>query len=288
MHWYIIKERLICTELNKLKDESSKQPVLHGMFWCPTKYRETLIDKVKEISTRLKVPGIQVERIDFESEKKVPPTFIESNDFIWPFQEIVNTYGVPQYKEVNPAIFASVTFPFLFGVMFGDVFHGVILTVFATVLCFKTCEKGSTIGALKPLRYLLLLMGLFSTYCGFIYNDFTSIPMQTFGPSCYQMSQSQPDYGTPKAECVYPVGVDPVWYLAKNELSYMNSLKMKVAVILGVAQMTLGVVLKGLNYRYLGKRLEFWFEAVPQLILLLSLFGFMDLLIVVKWLTDYS
>jgi V-type H+-transporting ATPase subunit a len=87
---------------------------------------------------------------------------------------------------------------------------------------------------------------------------------------------------------VYPVGVDPVWYLAKNELSYMNSLKMKVAVILGVAQMTLGVVLKGLNYRYQGKRLEFWFEAVPQLILLLSLFGFMDILIVIKWLTDYS
>ena len=87
---------------------------------------------------------------------------------------------------------------------------------------------------------------------------------------------------------MYPVGVDPVWYLAKNELSYMNSLKMKVAVILGVAQMTLGVVLKGFNYRYHGKRLEFWFEAVPQLILLLSLFGFMDILIVIKWLTDYS
>jgi V-type H+-transporting ATPase subunit a len=134
------------------------------------------------------VPGIQIERIDFEGQKKVPPTFIETNDFIWPFQEIVNTYGVPQYKEVNPAIFASVTFPFLFGVMFGDVFHGVILTVFATVLCFKTFEKGSTLGALKPLRYLFLLMGLFSTYCGFIYNDFTSIPMQAFGPSCYQMS----------------------------------------------------------------------------------------------------
>jgi V-type H+-transporting ATPase subunit a len=52
--------------------------------------------------------------------------------------------------------------------------------------------------------------------------------------------------------------------------------------------MTLGVVLKGLNNRYHGKTLEFWFEAVPQFILLLSLFGFMDLLIIVKWLTDFS
>ena len=52
--------------------------------------------------------------------------------------------------------------------------------------------------------------------------------------------------------------------------------------------MTLGVILKGFNYRYQGKRLEFWFEAVPQLLLLLSLFGFMDYLIIVKWLTDFS
>jgi len=92
---------------------------------------------------------------------------------------------VPLYKEVNPAVFAGVTFPFLFGVMFGDVFHGVILTVFAAVLCFKDFEKGSALHALKHIRYLLLLMGIFSTYCGYIYNDFTSIPLQTFGPSCY-------------------------------------------------------------------------------------------------------
>lgn len=62
---------------------------------------------------------------------------------MWPFQEIVNTYGVPLYKEINPALYAAVTFPFLFGVMFGDIFHGVILFTFAIVLCFKTFEFGS-------------------------------------------------------------------------------------------------------------------------------------------------
>jgi len=89
-------------------------------------------------------------------------------------------------------------------------------------------------------------------------------------------------------DCVYPLGVDPVWYMAKNELTYMNSLKMKIAVILGVAQMSLGVILKGFNCLYSGKRVEFVFEFIPQILLLLALFGFMDLLIIVKWLTNYS
>lgn len=52
--------------------------------------------------------------------------------------------------------------------------------------------------------------------------------------------------------------------------------------------MSLGVILKGLNYRYQGKRIDFWFEFVPQIVMLLCLFGFMDLLIVVKWLTPFT
>ena len=40
------------------------------------------------------------------------------------------------YKEVNPAIFANVTFPFLFGVMFGDVGHGGLLLIAGLLLVF--------------------------------------------------------------------------------------------------------------------------------------------------------
>eukprot|EP00967_Tisochrysis_lutea_P018666 scaffold21168_cov35-Tisochrysis_lutea.AAC.5 len=50
-------------------------------------------------------------------------------------QDIVDTYGVPRYGEINPAVFTIVTFPFLFGVMFGDVGHGAMLTAFAAYLC---------------------------------------------------------------------------------------------------------------------------------------------------------
>lgn len=38
--------------------------------------------------------------------------------------------------------------------------------------------------SLYPARYILFLMGFFACYCGWIYNDFTSLTFNFFG-SCY-------------------------------------------------------------------------------------------------------
>lgn len=81
---------------------------------------------------------------------------------------------------MNPAVFTVISFPFLFGVMFGDIMHGSILLVFAIYLCLSKREKGTLAGSLGPTRWLLLFMGIFSTYCGFIYNDMTSLPVMLF------------------------------------------------------------------------------------------------------------
>ena len=63
---------------------------------------------------------------------------------------------------------------------------------------------------------------------------------------------------------------------------------MKLSVILGVAQMSLGVCLKATNAIYFERKYEFIFEFIPQIVLLWVLFGFMDFIIIIKWLTDYS
>lgn len=51
--------------------------------------------------------------------------------------------------------------------------------------------------------------------------------------------------------------------------------------------MSLGVFLKALNSRYFKNDLDFYHEFIPQILLLWSLFGYMDSLIIIKWLTNY-
>ena len=50
-------------------------------------------------------------------------------------------YGVPSYKEINPALFTTVTFPWLFGMMFGDMGHGFLIFFSATILCLSSFES---------------------------------------------------------------------------------------------------------------------------------------------------
>ena len=83
-----------------------------------------------------------------------PPTSFELNDFTFPFQEIVNTYGIPRYQEVNPAIFTIITFPFQFGVMFGDMGHGGVYFALGIFLVYfyDKFKKNKAVQGLFKLR----------------------------------------------------------------------------------------------------------------------------------------
>jgi len=76
-------------------------------------------------------------------------------------------------------------------------------------------------------------MGLFASYCGFIYNDFMSVPLALAG-NCYQVNKNN-EVSMISKDCVVPFGIDTAWLTASNSLTFYNSFKMKTAIILGIA-----------------------------------------------------
>jgi len=58
----------------------------------------------------------------------------------------------------------------------------------------------------------------------------------------------------------YPFGVDPSWRGSRSELPFLNSLKMKMSILLGVTQMNLGIILSYFNAHFFGNSLDIRYE----------------------------
>ena len=297
---YFEQEKLIYSALNKC---IVRDTFIDGQIWIPhdelpqvNALLQNMFIQGEEGQNRQNKTSAYLEDIPFDEDMH-PPTLIITNEFTAAFQEVVNTYGIPRYEEINPGYFTIITFPFLFGVMYGDIGHGFILFLFSLYICiFNKDLQNSPLKIILFARYFLLLMGFFATYCGLLYNDFLSVPID--GGSCYNITDLTKGQEAKRIEtggsedqieyCQYKFGMDPVWYLATNELTFINSLKMKISVILGVIQMSLGIVLKGLNAIHEKDCAEFVFIFIPQIIMMLIMFGYMDFLIFVKWNTPYQ
>jgi hypothetical protein len=86
----------------------------------------------------------------------------------------------------------------------------------------------------------------------------------------------------------YPFGVDPVWRTSGQAIAFTNGLKMKMAVILGVIQMTIGILLKWVNFCHRGHYSLVLAVGVPEFLFMTCTFGYLCFMIFIKWGTDYT
>ena len=229
---YSKKEKFIYTNLNKciIRDN-----FIDGEVWVIEDKKDILISLLNSGVSKDEMKSLGT-FIEINENKLMRPTYIPTNEFIYPFQEIVNTYGIPRYREINPAIFNIVFFPFLFGVMFGDIGHGIIIFLFAMYLVYyneniNNKEGYSPLKLLTKFRYFLLLLSLCSIYCGLLYNEFMSVPL-SMHDTCYEKDNEEPKFAKKKDNCNFPFGMDTKWFIAENQLAFFNSFKMKFSVII--------------------------------------------------------
>lgn len=190
---------------------------------------------------------------------------------------------------MNPAVFSIITFPFLFGVMYGDWGHGFIflcLGLFLVLAYDRLRENPSMAGILKA-RYFILMVGFFSMYNGLVYNEFFAISNDFF-TTCYK-DVVNPTYGTvffkkPSQDCVYPFGMDPAWSLdSQNKLTFMNTNKEKISVIIATFHLNFGIVCKLLNSIYFRRWKVLMFDVITGFFIFFGFIGVMITLIYVKW-----
>ena len=276
----LLKQLCVLENLNKLGQSGV---FFVASFWLPESRRSLLEETLHSLNSFKGFQGYILEKIDEPSWKSTPPTKFRTLGIFDSFQNIVDTYGVPRYKEANPGLFTTVTFPFLFGVMFGDIGHGGIVMAFGLALLLRPHWFPK---ALQNVKYLMFAMGFFAFYCGFIYNDFFAVPLIS-QPSCYE-SAGENTIARKSPDCVYGVGIDYAWHESSNSISFLNSYKMKISIVYGVIHMILGILLKGANNLYFSNAIDFIFDFLPQLVFMLVTFGYMVVCIIIKWFSDYS
>jgi V-type H+-transporting ATPase subunit a len=298
--WIVLREKAVYHSLNMFKADVSG--MLRGEGWVVAESFDAVREAVERAHSNMDLAMASL--VDLVPQPwPTPPTHFITNKFTYGYQEFVNTYGIPRYREANPALFTAATFPFLFGVMYGDIGHGLFLLCSGLALLWnEKANEGAKLGemgdGLHAGRYMITMMGFFAVYAGLIYNDMFSLGLNMFGSRwefegqndgsveggdvAYQKSQ----FGS--AESVYPFGLDPIWHVTQNELLFFNSYKMKLSVIFGIIQMFAGTCLKGANAVYFGEKLDFFYEFVPMVLFSSSLFVYMVVMIFMKWCINWN
>ncbi|CAG9138135.1 unnamed protein product [Plutella xylostella] len=297
------KSKAIYHTMNLFSLDITKECLI-GQCWVPTDQLKAVQDVLEATS---KESGAEVESfISVATTTDAPPTFYRTNKFTNAFQLLINAYGDATYRELNPGLYTVITFPFLFAMMFGDIGHGLLMLLFGVWMVYHEkkfiAERSDNeiwnifFGG----RYVILLMGAFSIYTGFIYNDCfgKNLSLQNsmwknphslevlMGPQKTNFLDAfgkGPNRTAPPK--TYWFGRDPAWSMAKNKMVFENSLKMKLSIVVGVMHMVFGIILSFFNHMHFRHTHAIFLEFLPQIIFLNCLFMYLVFMMFFKWFT---
>ncbi|RKF76749.1 V-type proton ATPase subunit a [Golovinomyces cichoracearum] len=293
--WMVIvkKEKAVYQTLNLFSYNHARK-MLIAEAWCPTNSLSLIRATLSDVNSR--ADHQQLCLIEEIRTNKTPPTYQKTNKFTEGFQTIINAYGTAKYQEVNPGLPTIVTFPFLFAVMFGDMGHGFLMFCAAAAMIYWEKPLKKVRDELFSMayygRYIMLMMGIFSMYTGFIYNDVFSKSLSIF-PSAWEWKipkgwqEGQTVEAQLKGDYRYPFGLDWMWHGTENDLLFANSYKMKLSILMGWCHMTYSLCLSYVNARHFKSSIDIWGVFVPGMIFFQAIFGYLVFTIIYKWCIDW-
>ncbi|WP_440953529.1 V-type ATP synthase subunit I [Methanococcoides sp. FTZ1] len=114
---------------------------------------------------------VSVQKIEKKDTDIIP---IEYNNpkVTRPFQEIMDLYARPKYKEIDPTALIFISFPLFYGMILGDIGYALILLTLAMVV--KKVVKSD---AVKPLMNVLIYCQISTLIFGVLYGEFMGFPL---------------------------------------------------------------------------------------------------------------
>lgn len=127
----MIEQREVTNVMNMFRQQDE---YMECHCWIPEESVERVKTEIEACDFRLNQTSKTILTVTAYDKNVQPPTYIPTNKYTRVYQNIVNSYGVPCYKEINPGYFYLYQFPFTFSLMFGDVGHGIINTLASMML----------------------------------------------------------------------------------------------------------------------------------------------------------
>ncbi|MCX5813373.1 MAG: hypothetical protein NT178_12640 [Proteobacteria bacterium] len=135
--------------------------------WVPASDVAALEQRMGEITGGRYV--IEAALPDYSTEEEIP-VLLRHSRLLRPFEMLVSTYGLPNYRELEPTLFVALSYLVMFGMMFGDAGHGAVLAACGLIaLLAGRSEKVRDVGL------LLLFGGLSSIIFGVVYGSYFGI-----------------------------------------------------------------------------------------------------------------
>ena len=240
----------LCAVQNEVRLDKvrlSSEAIADGVVHLMTGW--TLAERLPELEERLKARGIYYEAEDPAFGEDVPIK-IRNGAFSRLFEPILRMYSLPSYTDLDPTETMAPFFLVFFGLCMGDAGYGLLITLAGLFITFSK-------PVLRDYGKLATWLGCSTIVCGLLTGTVfgISLPSQPWA----FLDPVRPFFLT--KEGVGPIfGYDPM---------------MVISVIIGLVQVLLGMVLKGvkawLNYGW--QYAVGTFSWVVALLLLIVVFG---------------
>ena len=168
-----LKDLLVMQELVQIEESNAKAKILFGKServrviegWTPKSEVDNVIEAINEETGGFSVIDVK----EPEREDVRVPSLLKNPKILKPFESIINMYGHPQYKDIDPTLITAIMFPILFGLMFPDIGHGAILLLLGLAMVFAFKGLGKEI---RGMGVIIVLCGFCSIIVGVIFGEF--------------------------------------------------------------------------------------------------------------------